>query len=198
SALTIGTQQAAALPLPTTFGGGASVTMNGTPAPIVYASPGQINVQVPYEVGPGSATISVTTPCGASAPTTFDLNDAAPYIFSIGNNVAAVRNQDNSINGPDNPAASGSVITVYLTGIGPTDNQPATGAPDTLLAHAKLSNSATIDGVNAPVGFLGLSPGFVGLAQANLTVPAGLNAGSHPVVINVNGVNSNNPVVYTK
>jgi uncharacterized protein (TIGR03437 family) len=195
--LALAAQQASTLPLPTTLGGGTSVTINGTAAPIVYAGAGQINVQVPYGVSPGTATAVASTPCGPSASATFQVAQAAPYVFSIGNNVAAVRNQDNSINGPGNPAKAGSVITVFLTGIGPLDNPVDTGAPPTVLSQATLPKSATIGGANAVFQFLGLAPGFVGLAQANLFVPA-LSAGGYPVVITVGGVDSNGPMVYVQ
>jgi uncharacterized protein (TIGR03437 family) len=197
SFLALSTQQASTLPLPTTLGGGASVTINGTPAPIVYAGAGQINLQVPYGAGPGSATAVVSTPCGASASATFQVAPAAPYVFSIGNNVAAARNQDNSINGPGNPAKAGSVITVYLTGIGPLDNPVDTGGAPTVLSQATLPKSASIGGANAVFQFLGLAPGFVGLAQANLFVPA-LSGGPYPVVITVGGVDSNGPTIYVQ
>ena len=83
------------------------------------------------------------------------------------------------------------MIVVYLTGIGSLTNTPPDGAGALLapLAQATLSATATIDGANAPIQFLGLTPNFAGLAQANLQVPQ-LAAGDYPVVITVNGVAS--------
>src|ERR1039457_6885830 len=52
----------------------------------------------------------------------------------------------------DHPASAGSVIVVYLTGIGSLTNTPldGAGAPLAPLAQATLSATATIDGANAP------------------------------------------------
>jgi uncharacterized protein (TIGR03437 family) len=91
----------------------------------------------------------------------------------------------------DHPATAGSVIVVYLTGIGSLTTTPldGAGAPLSPLAEATLSASATIGGANAPIQFLGLTPYYAGLAQANLQVPQ-LAAGDYPLVVTVNGVAS--------
>jgi uncharacterized protein (TIGR03437 family) len=82
-------------------------------------------------------------------------------------------------------------MVVYLTGIGSLTTTPldGVGAPVSPLAKATLSATATIGGADAPIQFLGLTPYFVGLAQANIQVP-GLAAGDYPMVITVNGVES--------
>src|SRR5579864_6416242 len=51
--------------LPTKLGG-TSVSIGGFTAPLLYVSPTQINAQVPFEVVPGPATLTVTTAEGAS------------------------------------------------------------------------------------------------------------------------------------
>ena len=57
-----------------------------------------------------------------------------------------------------------------------------------------MTASATIAGQNAPVQFIGLTPGGIALAQANITVPS-LAAGDYPLVITVGGAASNAPLV---
>jgi uncharacterized protein (TIGR03437 family) len=47
------------------------------------------------------------------------------------------------------------------------------------------------------VQFLGLTPGTVGWAQANLVVP-GLSPGAYPVVLTVGGAASNGATVYVQ
>jgi uncharacterized protein (TIGR03437 family) len=116
---------------------------------------------------------------------------AAPGIFQLDGNRAVATDAAGTLLTAAHPAAAGSVIVVFLTGIGGLTNTPldGAGAPLSPLAEATLSAAATIGGANAPIQFLGLTPYYVGLAQANLQVPQ-LAAGDYPVVITVNGVAS--------
>jgi uncharacterized protein (TIGR03437 family) len=192
------TQVAGSFPLPTSLAG-VTVSVNGTNAPMYFASPGQINIQLPFEAGSGTATMMVNNACGSSGPVTFEVAQTAPYIVQNGGQ-AILLNQDNTVNGPANPAKTGSVAQIYLTGVGSVTNQPADGAAasTTQLSYSTFSSSATatISGWTSNVQFLGLAPGWVGLDQANLVVPVGLSTGAYPVVITVNGVESNGPTMY--
>ena len=91
-----------------------------------------------------------------------------PGIFQYGANRAIVQNQDYSLNTSANPAVVGSAVVVYLTGIGATTPGVADGigAPSNPLAIPSGRPTASIGGVNTAVLFIGLSPGFAGLAQA--------------------------------
>jgi adhesin/invasin len=117
---------------------------------------------------------------------------AAPGILLYGNNHAVAQNQDFSLNQATVPAAPASFLTVYLTGIGPLDNPVGNGQPALAdpLSRATQPYSATIGNVPATVSFLGLTPGFVGLAQANIQVP-NLANGDYPLVLRVGGQASN-------
>jgi len=180
---------------------GATVTVNTVPAPMFYAGWGQIDIQVPFEIGAGPAALTVSDACGSSGQAAFTVAQVAPYIVLLnGTPQPAVRNQDNSINGPANPAKVGSVVSVYLIGIGPVSNHPADGAAASLtqLSPSTLQWSATIGGLSSPsspYSFLGLAPGWVGLDQANVVVP-GLSTGPYPVIITVGDVQSNGPTIY--
>src|SRR5438876_5231575 len=57
--LAASTAGSSSVPLPTTIVG-TSVLVNGTPAPLFFVSPSQINAQLPYEIQPGPATLVVT------------------------------------------------------------------------------------------------------------------------------------------
>ncbi|MGA2592920.1 MAG: hypothetical protein ABSH32_23650 [Bryobacteraceae bacterium] len=187
---------AGSTPLPTMLGG-ATVTVNGIKAPLFYASPLQINFQIPNEVQAGTASVVVAVGSVSSPPLSISVQTAAPGIFTFPLNRAALRNPDESINNSNNPVAAGGAIVAYLTGLGPVNNPVPDGVatPDSPLSRATSSYSATIGNQNANVFFLGLAPGYVGLAQANITVPSSLPSGSYPLVITVNGVQSNGPLV---
>ena len=189
---------AASIPLPKTLGG-ASVTVNGIRAPLFYAGSadsgahgGQINFQIPYGIPVGTASVVVTVGSAKSATFTALTQTASPGIFQFGTNRAVAQNPDGSLNNSNNPVAAGSYIVAYLTGIGPVDHPVQDGAatPQQPLSRATSPYSATIGGQNANVFFLGLTPGFVGLAQANITVPS-LPNGTYPLVITVDGAPSN-------
>src|SRR5579883_1366220 len=182
------TAQASGFPLPTKLGG-TTVLVNDSPAPLVYVSGSQINFQVPSGLQAGTANLYVSVVSGIQSKRfSFTVASAAPGIFQDSSNHAVAQNTDYSTNSTGNPAASGSVVIVYLTGQGPVDNAVADGSatPNAPLSTATASASATIGGADAPVQFLGLTPGFAGLAQANLQVPS-LPTGDYPLVLTVGG-----------
>jgi uncharacterized protein (TIGR03437 family) len=182
---------ATSVPLATSLGS-ASVSINGVAAPLFYVSPTQINAQVPFEVQPGPATLTVTTASGTSSSAAFTVSAAAPGIF-------VVQNPDGSLNSASNPASAGSVVTVYLTGIGPVDNAVADGASASSMpvSNATLRSSVTVNGVPATTQFVGLTPGAVALAQANVALPSGVS-GTVPLQITIGGVPSNSVMVTIK
>jgi uncharacterized protein (TIGR03437 family) len=120
---------------------------------------------------------------------------AAPQLFTNGGRAIAV-NQDGALNSATIPARGGSLITVFLTGQGPVNPPVISGqpGPSSPLSEVILPVTAEIGGVQVDIQFLGLAPGFVGLAQANLRVPTGLS-GNLPVRITIDGQISNAGVV---
>jgi uncharacterized protein (TIGR03437 family) len=182
-------------PLPTLMAGTA-VRVNGLAVPLVFASPKQINFQVP-SITAGRASLQVWVG-GLTAPTVaFNVAAAAPAIFvQQGTDHAVAQNEDASVNSAANPAFPGSVIVVYLTGQGPLDNPVPSGnaATNAPVSRALLTPTATIGLLNAQVDFVGLTPGFVGLAQANVRVPS-LPRGEYPLVLTIGGASSNAALV---
>jgi uncharacterized protein (TIGR03437 family) len=195
SGLASSTASASAFPLPSNLSG-TTVSVGGTLAPLLYVSAGQINFQVPSSTKSGEVNVIVNGPGGASAAYAVTVTPEAPALYQYGTNRALAQNADASLNSSSNPAAAGSVITVYLTGQGPLDNAvtDGTAAPTSPLSNATATASATIGLLNAPIQFLGLAPQFAGLAQANIQVPA-LATGDYPLVITIGGYVSVSAVV---
>jgi uncharacterized protein (TIGR03437 family) len=156
----------------------------------------QINFELPAEVPPELAAAVVTLAGVAGFPYAFTVNRTAPGIFHYGSNRAVATNRDGSLTDASHPAIAGSVITVYLTGIGRLDNPVPTNKVESSqpLSRATLTASAAIGGMPATIEFLGLTPGTIALAQANITVP-NLSAGNYSVAITIGGVVSNAPPV---
>jgi uncharacterized protein (TIGR03437 family) len=179
-------------PLPTSLGG-SMVLISGTAAPLFFAGPTQINLQLPYGLAPGSATAVVVQSGGASSASfSFTVSTASPGIFpnGVGNQAVAV-NPDGSVNTAANPAKPGDYLVVYITGVGPVNQSESTNtAPPPLpVATSTLPFSATIGGQAANTPFVGLTSGFIGLGQANVQVPT-LPNGSYPLVVTIGGVAS--------
>ncbi len=184
-------------PLPTALGNTA-VCLDGQPVPLVYSSTNQLNGQAPYEVRTGQpAYLRVFTPAGVSAPLAVTFSPTAPGIFQYGQSHAIAVNPDGRLNSPTTPVRSGQAVVVYLSGTGQLDNPVPTNqlAPANPLSRPTAAVSATLNGIPAPVLFLGLTPGFIGLAQANLTIPD-LPPGTYDLIITI-GAAASAPVRLT-
>ena len=183
------TQGASSFPLPRSMAG-ATVYLNQTSVPLLYVSATQINFQVPSDLAAGTANLYISRDGGQSAIYTVTVVSSSPGIFQDTSNHAVAQNAvDNSTNSASDPVVAGAILVVYLTGQGELNNPVADGtaAPDSPLSSATGTATATIGGVSATVQFLGLTPGFTGLAQANITVPSTLGTADYPLVITVGG-----------
>jgi uncharacterized protein (TIGR03437 family) len=136
-------------------GKNVSVTFNGLPASILYNSATQINLLVPVGLGAlTSAQLFVTVDAAISAPLTVQVAPFEPGIFA-----GAVLNQDSTVNGIANPAAAGSVIYFYATGLS------GSGTITARIGSTELTN----------LYYAGPAPGYPGLQQINLVLPAGVS-----------------------
>jgi uncharacterized protein (TIGR03437 family) len=190
SGLATSTAAASGFPIPLSLGG-ASVTVGGIAAPILYASPGQLNIQIPFEVPPGNAAVSVSVGGNVVESGSFNILSAAPGVFASAGGAAAV-NADGSINSFGNPAPAGSAISLYVTGLGAVSPSAPTGqaAVYAPLSWTTSPVTATIGTASATVAFEGLAPGFAGLYQLNIVVPP-MAPGQYAVKIAENGNVSN-------
>ena len=185
SGLCTANEGAPSLPLPTTLGK-VQVTVNGIPAPISYVSPNQINVLVPYEISGSYATFQVSSDVGLSNPVTLYVAKTAPGVFASlaggfapGVGPAAAQHADFSAVTEDNPAEVGETLMLYVTGLGAVspavkDGFAAVAKP---LSYVVAEVTVSVDGLNAPVSFKGLAPGFAGFYQVNFEVPKGVPSG---------------------
>jgi minor extracellular serine protease Vpr len=165
------------------------------PGHLTYVSPGQVNVQVPWELqGQSSAQVKVTIDYSNGNVVSLALSDYAPAIFKVGD-VAAALDQSNAVVTASNPVARGQVVQLFANGLGPVTNQPASGepAPASPLSRTTTLPVVTIGGQTASVQFSGLTPGYAGLYQINAIVPQGLAAGNQPVAVSIGG-RSSSPV----
>ena len=169
------------------------------PGHIHFVTPGQVNVQVPWEFqGKGNALIKVTNSYFQSSVKTISIANYSPGVFEYSDNgtrIAAAIDVDPAngnwfIVSGANKAKRGHTLELFLNGLGPVTNQPASGEPalSSPLSWSKATPAVSIGGVSITPGFYGLTPGAVGLYQVNVTLPAGLSTGNLPIVVNAGGV----------
>jgi uncharacterized protein (TIGR03437 family) len=140
------------------------VTINGLPASLLFVSDGQINFVAPPGLSPGQGQVTVTAGSLNESSNTLAVPILAtqPGIFVRGNEAAAIR--------------TGEFLEIYCTGLGATQ----ASTQNIFLEETTIRPRVTIAGRDAEVLFSGLAPGFTGLYQVNVRIPAGV-AGVQPV-----------------
>ena len=181
---------------------GVSVSVGGRPAPLLTLvnvnGAEQINFQVPAELTAPNTVLVQIANNGSAGSMSIPLKLIQPGIFQYvpaGTAVphAAVVKLDGSVVGPSNPAARGSTVAIFLTGLGPTTPLLATGQPGPVPPATTLFRPVIL-GLNdsgVPAQFSGIAPTFVGLDQVNFTIPADAPVGAGVAFsVSVNGVSS--------
>jgi uncharacterized protein (TIGR03437 family) len=192
---------ASALPLPTGMGG-TSVKINGILAPLHFVSPFQINAQVPFEISPGTAEITVALDGAEGSSLSVPVNPAGPGIFTrsldgLGPGIF-LHGADFNLVTDSNPARLGEVILIYGTGFGGVVPIVPSGvaAPGDFLANVTATVAVQIGGRDAEVSFAGLAPGYAGLYQLNVRIPPNTSPAPNVlVVVNISGVPSNSVTI---
>jgi uncharacterized protein (TIGR03437 family) len=137
-------------------GNNVQVTFNGLNATILFDSATQINVLVPSTLG-SATTASVIATINGQASNTFTATVAqnAPAVFTPG-----ILNQNNSVNLVNQPAAPGTFVQIFLTGLATPVTSPVT---------VTIGSQTSI----APV-YAGPSS-ITGVEQVNVKIPATLS-----------------------
>jgi uncharacterized protein (TIGR03437 family) len=174
---------------------GTRVLFNGTPAPILYTLGTQVSAVVPFELTGTTAQVVVQSGTQTSSAFSVNVVPTTPALFTADNSgqgQALATNIDGTNNSASNPAAAGSIIALYATGVGPMS--PA--VPDGAILNPPLPNTAlpvsvTIGGkpavANSATGNFNTVAGQV-LIYVN--IPAGVSGAAVPVVISAGGVSS--------
>ncbi len=164
--------------LPTTLAG-VRVVVGGIFAPLLYVSPTQVNFLMPANLLPGSTTVTLVRDSAATPASAITLLDAAPALFVV-NSLIAAEHTDGSLISTSAPANPGEVIVVYCTGLGRTNPRQIDGAVPVSAAPILLMGQLQVllDGQAAPtqdILYAGITPGFPGLYQINVRLPADLS-----------------------
>jgi len=190
----------ATYPMPTNLND-VQVTVDGVVTPLYYvgapippAHPsGQINFVVPMgarTVGNADVEVVRVSTGQVLGATLVPMAQASPGLLICQNPTGTYRgvcviNQDNTINGPSNPAPRGTVISIYATGQGYVPNAPPDGsAPGAVPSPAALTvliNAVDVNGYGEAgqhIEYSGLQPQFPSLWQINVLIPQGVTPAS--------------------
>jgi uncharacterized protein (TIGR03437 family) len=202
------TELASTVPFPGSLAG-TSARMGGLPMPLVYVSPLQIVGVVPQaltqtagvEQGlPATADVVVTRNGESSPFETVRLKPVQPLIFTQneqGTGLGAIQNVlgDGAVelNTFDTPARPGQLVSIYATGLGPTEMPVPDGFAAVGVNAVTGQTRVTIGGIaGIEPQFAGLSPQSPHLYQVNVAVPDDSPTGcSVTVRVSVDGVASN-------
>ena len=188
------------LPLPVTLGV-TTVTIAGRKLPLLYIGPAQMNAMIPFDL-PINATHQVVVQRGTaiSIPEPIGVVSSQSGVFTrdltgkgAGIVVRVTSDGKQALVGTDNPAHAFDALVIYCSGLGDVDPQQIAGsaAPPTPLSRALDTVKVTIGGIDAPLIFAGLTPGFTGLYQINAYVPVGVTPGDNvPLIITQAGRSS--------
>ncbi len=175
--------------LPTVLGQ-TSVEINGVAAPLLFVSPGQINLLAPDGLTPGTATVVIrSTTTGQAQSGTALVAATAPGVFSLdtsGSGPGAILNAVSFRAAPfvvltdDGGAGTQTVLAVYGTGL---------RFADTVTALAQDSSG---NRYSMTVQFAGAAPGFFGLDQVNVLLPPDVDgAGAVSLVLTADNFTAN-------
>ncbi len=195
---TLGAPQQGAFPLTTDLAG-TRVFVNDRPAPLFYSSYNQINFQIPYDTATGDGVIRVDRPGQRGNNISVTIAEVVPRILKFnGGRYGIIVNQDGTLpipqtpGVPSHPAKVGDVLVIYALGLGQTAPPLNAGiaAPASPLAVAPSVMKVLFggggfagDSIAVTPMFAGLTPGFAGLYQINVSVPSGLPPGDVPVIL---------------
>ncbi|MGH9657090.1 MAG: hypothetical protein ACRD96_01020, partial [Bryobacteraceae bacterium] len=146
--------------------GEGRVEIGGMAAEVLSRSPFLLNVQAPLDLASGAHTLRI-----GAVERPVEVMEAAPGIFVVGGTAArpqgAVVNQDGRLNTTRNPSDRARSLTIFGTGLGAV-------TPAGAVSVTRHRVEVVVGGAALPAAFAGLSPGFVGLYQVNVPLPAAM------------------------
>jgi uncharacterized protein (TIGR03437 family) len=164
--------------LPTSLAG-VTVYVDNIVSALFFVSPGQINFLIPYEIEATSVTVFVERQGITGPAVTIPLGPVSPGFFQWNGNFAVAEHADGSLISPAAPAQGGEIVVLYAAGLGHTIPDVPSGyivsTATWILAAAQLQILISGDPCAAgSILYAGLTPGFAGLYQINLQLPAAL------------------------
>jgi uncharacterized protein (TIGR03437 family) len=178
-------------PLKTTLGGvTVQVTVGSTSIDAIplFVGPGQINALLPSKTPTGSATLTVTTAAGTSAPATFQVVDHSFGINSVnqsGSGPGIVDNSSYKLITQNSAAQAGDVIIIWGTGLGAVTGQEENGPLPGNLPDVRAK--VYVGSQEAKIQYQGRSGCCAGVDQIAAVIPSGVTGCHVPVAVEIDG-----------
>lgn len=176
---------------------GSFVLVGGNQLPLYYASPTQINAELPVDLPLNRPQAVIVGVGGAySLPDTINLTAVSPGVAAYSTGGVIAQHADFSLVNAGHPAHPGEVLVMYLVGMGATNPSTPTGQQATgPLEPAVVQPTVTVDGQTAAVSFAGLTPGGIGLYQINFQVPPNARSGTLNLAVSQGDIAANTTTV---
>jgi uncharacterized protein (TIGR03437 family) len=149
---------------------GAQVLLNGQPAPVLYASPTQINFQIPSGFPVGPATLQVSNGSANAYPLYLQI-DSSPAVISVAPPASGV--SANGSNAAVETVSPGQSVSVQVTNVDPG------------IVNAPNRVSVTLSGV--PMAVESVTAAGGGVFQIQFAVTQSFAGWQVPLVVSVDG-----------
>ena len=174
-----------------------TVRAGGQAVPLFFVSPGQINMQLPSNLPAGDHFLTVHIDGKPDATAEFKVSRNAPGLYGTVANAetfAVAAHQDGSAVSVSSPARRGEVVSLFGTGFGPYNPEPADGTAVSAGTKHPLADAAKIvvgEEQIEPV-WAGAAAGKVGVAVVQLKIDESIpHATNVALKVVVNQVESN-------
>jgi uncharacterized protein (TIGR03437 family) len=181
--------------------GGVSVMIGGQATFVDYISPYQVDAQIPSNVATGIQQVTISNGAVNGAPVDLTINATEPLLlakasfFVNGNQYVVAQHADGSYVLPtgaiagvnSHPAQPGETIVIYGIGFGPVKQNIPAGQIASGETQLTLPLNFMFGQTSAQLAYSGLAPGFVGLYQLNVVVPAVAASDAVPLTFTLGG-----------
>jgi uncharacterized protein (TIGR03437 family) len=172
-------------------------------APVIHVYPGQVSFQAPRVNTFGIVPVQVILNCREKGEARsnieyVEIRAASPEFFFLATNedgrnpVAAVNALTYAVIGASG-AKPGDYVTIFGTGFGATSPLFFAGDLPDRIARVTAPVSITLGGqplAESDIQYVGVAPGFAGLYQINIRIPADSGEGNLPLAVSIGGVPS--------
>jgi uncharacterized protein (TIGR03437 family) len=140
---------------------GVQVLLNGSPIPLLYVSPSQINAEIPEPLyGMDNAAVQVIYNSAMLPDFRVELDPSIFGVFSNPDGTWAAVNQDGTVNSSSNPARAGTIVGIWATGFANVSG-PVNGAVTKVANNWCADCQVLTSNGSETVQYAGAAPGLI-------------------------------------